>query len=183
MRQDRGMAEAHWALARIDLLRGNHVKGWSRSRWGFEAGTRDWAPPPLPEYAGRADPRSTVVVWADCGLTDQLMFAQLLPRLAARVRRVVVQAEPGLVPLLGRSFPDIVTMAPVAPLALRRQVPEATDQLPFADLARILSPLIEGLNGGRRLPAARSAEAARAAPALPPGGRRTAGRALLARAG
>ncbi len=145
IRADPGLAEAQWALARLQLLLGDFLKGWRGYRWGYEAGARRWRAPPLPEYAGRADPGCTVVVWADGPVSDQIMFARLLPRLTVRVKRVVALVDPELVPFFSRAFPNVIAMAPLEPLELRRLVPEATDQLAMSDLARILVPDIGSL--------------------------------------
>ena len=49
----------------------------------------------------------TVLVWGEQGIGDEIMLAGLLPHLAARAGRLVVEIEHRLLPLFARSFPDI----------------------------------------------------------------------------
>jgi hypothetical protein len=46
-----------------------------------------------------------VLVYAEQGLGDELMFANCLPDLIAAARRVVIECDPRLAPLFARSFP------------------------------------------------------------------------------
>jgi hypothetical protein len=69
----------------------------------------------LPEWDGEAADLKTVLVTAEQGVGDQIMFASLIPELAAKLARaggkVVLEAEPRLVPLFARSFPVVSVAA------------------------------------------------------------------------
>src|SRR5581483_5882112 len=65
----------------------------------------------LPAWSGASLRCKTLLVTAEQGGGDQIMFASLLPGLAARAAaeggRVLMDCEPRLQPLFARSFPDI----------------------------------------------------------------------------
>ena len=65
----------------------------------------------LPLWNGNRAEGLKLLVTAEQGIGDQLMFASLIPELAAILARngcrVVLEAEPRLVPLFARSFPGV----------------------------------------------------------------------------
>ena len=65
----------------------------------------------LVPWTGGALKRTRLLVRAEQGVGDQILFASLIPDLANRAKAeggsVVLECEPRLVPLLARSFPDI----------------------------------------------------------------------------
>lgn len=64
----------------------------------------------LPEWRGESLKRMRLLVRAEQGVGDQLMFMSLMPDLIARAQidkgSVILECEPRLVPLAERSFPD-----------------------------------------------------------------------------
>lgn len=91
----------------LNLLRlGDFKCGWENYelRWfvkDYAAGQRKY---PLPHWNG-GPVDGPLLVSAEQGLGDQVLFASMLPDLAARVREVTVEVDPRLVSLLARSFP------------------------------------------------------------------------------
>lgn len=63
-----------------------------------------------------------LLVEAEQGIGEQVLFAALMPAVAARVRGIVLECHPRLVPIFGRSFPDVA----VRPFALRGEGPPPT---------------------------------------------------------
>jgi hypothetical protein len=66
------------------------------------------SPSTLPEWDGTARPDKTLLVIRRIRhIGDQLRLARLIPLAARRVRRCIVLAEPRLVPLYQRSYPEV----------------------------------------------------------------------------
>ncbi len=60
---------------------------------------------PLPEWRGQALQNKKILVYAEQGLGDQIMFASCLPDLLNQAGACVVECAPQLVPVFRRSFP------------------------------------------------------------------------------
>jgi len=60
----------------------------------------------LPEWDGEDLSGRTVLVYAEQGLGDEIMFASCLPDLLMTAKHVVMECEPKLVDLMRTSFPD-----------------------------------------------------------------------------
>ncbi|HEX2759027.1 MAG TPA: tetratricopeptide repeat protein [Rhizomicrobium sp.] len=71
----------------------------------------------LAAWTGGSLKKTRLLIRAEQGVGDQILFASLIPDLAARAKAeggsVVLECEPRLVPLFARSFPD-VTVKPSA---------------------------------------------------------------------
>lgn len=96
-------ADAHWNLADVHLLLGDFARGWSEFEWRWklarnDRAQRDFAPPlwlgdtPL---QGR-----TILLHAELGLGDTLLFCRYAADVAALGGRVVLEVQPPLVRLL-----------------------------------------------------------------------------------
>jgi tetratricopeptide repeat protein len=70
------------------------------------------------------------------GLGEQILYASMLPDLATRASRIVVEVEPRLVDLFTRSFPGLSVRANAA----RSDSGEPDPHVPMARLARHLRP-------------------------------------------
>ena len=120
IKADPKAAQARLNRAVLHLLNGDLKDGW-----------RDYAaridvPGKVPvmsseqrlaPWTGENLKKKRLLVRAEQGVGDQILFASLIPELAARAAAdggsVVLECEPRLVPLFARSFPD-VTMRPAA---------------------------------------------------------------------
>jgi tetratricopeptide (TPR) repeat protein len=104
-------AEPHNAQARLNrailfLLCGELRKGWRDYEYRLKiTGRTITADHGLREWDGKSRPGKTVLVTAEQGIGDQIMFACLIPELAASPGKVILETEPRLVPLFARSFP------------------------------------------------------------------------------
>ena len=100
--------EYQWHRAGVRLALGDFECGWedyearkARSGW--------WRTPlPFPEWDGNALPSGALLIYAEQGLGDEIMFASCLPDVLRAVRTCVVECDPRLVDLYRRSFPDAV---------------------------------------------------------------------------
>jgi tetratricopeptide (TPR) repeat protein len=62
-------------------------------------------PAPFPAWDGSDLSERTVLVCAEQGMGDEVMYASCIPALVERSRRCIVQCDPRLAPLFRRSFP------------------------------------------------------------------------------
>jgi Flp pilus assembly protein TadD len=60
---------------------------------------------PLPEWQGQSLLNRKLLVYAEQGLGDQIMFASCLPDLLAQAETCVIECAPQLMPVFRRSFP------------------------------------------------------------------------------
>ena len=128
-------------LAMLLLLRGALGRGFREYRWRLRAGLPWLVPRPFPgpRWDGVLLDGTGLLVWGEQGVGEEVMFASLLPRLAARAGRVVVECDPRLVPLFRRSFPYLESVArttPPDPVALD---PGLGHQVAMGDLAAALA--------------------------------------------
>lgn len=101
-------ADAEYGLAQIALREERFAAGWSGYERRFEthppqAMPRRFAIPRLTaQDLGRA---KRVALWSEQGIGDQILFSTLLPELERRGIRAVVEVDPRLETLYGRSLP------------------------------------------------------------------------------
>jgi Flp pilus assembly protein TadD len=60
---------------------------------------------PFPEWQGQPLPDKRLLVYAEQGLGDQIMFASCVPDVLTRAQSCMIECAPQLVPLFSRSFP------------------------------------------------------------------------------
>ena len=98
--------EAHWNKALQLLLFGEFEEGWPLFEWRWK--TKQHIETELttskPQWSGEANKR--VFLWAEQGIGDEIMYASLIPELAASSSKLIVQCDERLIPLFKRSFID-----------------------------------------------------------------------------
>jgi len=99
--------QARLNRAIVHLLQGNLCQGWR----DYEARLKLKGKVPVPDHGlkrwdGAFRNNLILLVTAEQGIGDQIMFASLIPELG-RQARVILECEPRLVPLFQRSFPDV----------------------------------------------------------------------------
>ena len=131
-------AQAHWNKALALLAQGQLAQGWALYPWRWQV--PEFTTQPLrsskPLWAGQ--PARSVLLWAEQGVGEELMFASCLADARQRCQRLIVQVDARLVPLFTRSF--AAELAQFVPK--QAQVPEeAYDfQLPLGGLCQFLRP-------------------------------------------
>jgi Tfp pilus assembly protein PilF len=99
-------AEAHALYAQLLLRQGHYADGWREYEYRLRCRDAHYAEnPQLPRWNGTADSSRTLMIYAEQGLGDQIMFASCLPDVLTRVSRCEVECDPRLVKLFARSFP------------------------------------------------------------------------------
>lgn len=98
--------------ASINLLKENFAVGWADYAYRNLQSTRHLRMLPFPLWEGQPLDGKTIVIAAEQGLGDQVMFASCLPDvLALRPKRLIVEAIDRVAPTLARSFPQCEVIA------------------------------------------------------------------------
>ena len=102
-----GDAAIDWHLAMVYLSEGDFARGWPL----YEArpsrtDPRKRRPYDLPEWQGESVAEGALLVAAEQGLGDEIMFASCFPDVIERAPRCVIECDPRLTRLFERSFPD-----------------------------------------------------------------------------
>jgi tetratricopeptide (TPR) repeat protein len=99
--------QSRFSRATINLLAENFGQGWDDYAFRNLEGTRHLRMMPFPQWDGGSLEGKTILVAAEQGLGDQIMFASCLPDLAAKgPQRVIVEVVDRVAPTLARSFPQ-----------------------------------------------------------------------------
>ena len=100
---------AHWNRGWILLSRGNLDEGWREYEWGLKTRERRITQCyPHPYWRGEVLRGKTILVYAEQGVGDEVLFASCLPDLLRSRARCILQCDPRLVSLFQRSFPQLV---------------------------------------------------------------------------
>ena len=106
---DPNFAEAHLQRGFSLLKQGNFAAGWDEYAWRTRIPEVDhWQEYAYPHWQGEALEGKRLLVQAEQGLGDQIMFASCLPDLLPRARHTVLECDPRLARLFARSFPPAV---------------------------------------------------------------------------
>ncbi|MBB15175.1 hypothetical protein CMK22_07875 [Candidatus Poribacteria bacterium] len=102
-------AEPHNNLGQTLLLTGNLHQGWKEYEWRWEC--KDFSseiryfPQVLWEGSDLKD--KSILVWAEQGVGDQIMFASMLHDLSHMEANIITDCDIRLIPLFKRAFPKI----------------------------------------------------------------------------
>lgn len=108
---DPDRASARVSVGLLDLLEGNFAAGWAayEARWqGMPPDEQPYRMLDVPVWKGTPLHDQTILVRAEQGVGDEIMFASCLPEMMKRAKKVVVECDRRLVPLLARSFPEAI---------------------------------------------------------------------------
>lgn len=100
-------AMAGWNRAMGLLAAGDFDAGWRAYATRFDAGVAVREVCPLPKWDGQSLTGRRLLVIAEQGVGDEIMFAALLPRLAGMAGHIIFVCEARLQPLFARSFTGI----------------------------------------------------------------------------
>ncbi|MGE3536952.1 MAG: tetratricopeptide repeat protein [Candidatus Tectimicrobiota bacterium] len=148
LRLDPDDVEAQWNRALLWLAQGRLAEGWRAYEWRWRGlhSARHW---PMPRWDGSPLQGQTILVWAEQGLGDEILFASCLPDLLEQAGHCVLECDPRLAPLFTRSFPGATVQGSprqASPDWLA-QVPPADVQLPSGSLPGYLRPGLQAFPG------------------------------------
>jgi tetratricopeptide (TPR) repeat protein len=108
-------AAYRWHRGVVRLALGDFVRGWEDYEARKVRGTRYWRRdlPPLPEWDGSSAATTGVLIYAEQGVGDEIMFASCIPDVLATSRKCVIECDIRLASLFRRSFPKAVIHATV----------------------------------------------------------------------
>lgn len=104
-------AKAHWNLAAYYLEQQDLTKGWQEYEWGLKpGGVRSQAQSlTVPVWNGEPIQGKDILVYAEQGVGDEVLFSTCIPDLVARSPKgLFLECDPRLQPLFARSFPTVV---------------------------------------------------------------------------
>ncbi|MGE3536951.1 MAG: tetratricopeptide repeat protein [Candidatus Tectimicrobiota bacterium] len=134
---------AQWNRALLWLAQGNLQQGWPAYEWRWQGlqPLRTW---PVPRWDGTPLGQRTLLVWAEQGLGDEILFASCFPSLLAQGGHCVLECEPRLAPLFARSFPSATVVGSRRDACHWLQgVPAPDVQIPAGSLPGYLRPDLE----------------------------------------
>ena len=157
LRHNNDNAQARVNRAVLHLLRGNLKDGWRDYAARLKLpGKVPVADHKLQRWTGGSLKRERLLVTAEQGIGDQIMFAGMIPELATRAAReggsIILECEPRLVSLFARSFPTMTIRAwdsetrggvPFAHYGWLKSTGGATSFIEMGSLPRYLRPAID----------------------------------------
>jgi len=104
-----GCPGAHSNLAIALLSGGNFRSGWREYEWRWQA--YQWKPRPyrFPVWKGESLDTKTILVYAEQGIGDEIMFSSCYANLSSTANNVIVECDPRLEALFNRSFDRVIS--------------------------------------------------------------------------
>ena len=100
------LAEAHWNISLAQLKSGNFKDGWKNYEWRLLKKNARPSFLPQPRWDGSTLKGRTIIVTAEQGIGDEIIFASCLPDVINKADRCIVECDKRLVTLFTRSFPE-----------------------------------------------------------------------------
>lgn len=98
--------ELHWDYSLALLEMGRFSEGWKEYAWRLKNNTLITRDFPVEDWRGQPVNGKHILVTAEQGIGDEIMFASCIPDLIERADRVTIECEPRLAPIFQRSFPQ-----------------------------------------------------------------------------
>ncbi|MFP6721479.1 MAG: hypothetical protein VCF25_14605 [Candidatus Poribacteria bacterium] len=124
----------------LQLLQGDFENGWKQYqyRWKYEKFPSEYREFPQPSWYGSNLSGKTILVWAEQGIGDEIMFASMLNDLLQMNANIMVECEYRLVSLFQRSFPNIQFLSRENPPNSQLLNPNIHYQIPMGSLGQWL---------------------------------------------
>lgn len=112
IRLDPDYEESYFNLALYYLLSGRFHEGFSLYEHGIGGRSADLKRGKKrrvvqPRWNGESLAKKTILVTAEQGVGDEIMFSSLISELSRRAAKVFLESTPRLVPLMRRSYPEV----------------------------------------------------------------------------
>jgi tetratricopeptide (TPR) repeat protein len=141
LQRDPALAEAHWNISLTQLLAGNFEEGWKNYEWRLleKSARPSFFPQPL--WDGTSLNAKTLVVSAEQGVGDEIMFASCLPEVIAQAGLCIIECDKRLIPLFARSFPKAQMIERIdSHDAYPESLPKADFRIALGSLPKFLRP-------------------------------------------
>lgn len=128
------LAMPHKNLGLVQLLRGEYATAWKEYAHRLEA---DRIPPrmfPRPFWQGQDLGGKTLLVYAEQGVGDEILYANMMEDLLARGLKIVWECDERLISLFKRSYPAITFTSRTGPPAPETLSPDVVAQCPVGHL-------------------------------------------------
>jgi Tfp pilus assembly protein PilF len=137
-----GHANARWYLCQAELALGHWSQGWALFGARFTSGALQHRAMPFRPWDGRPAPADTLLILADEGLGDEILYGSCIDAAMAQVGHCIIECEPRLEKLFRRSFPaaSVVGTAQDSDLAWLNGLPTPNWQISSGDLPRLFRP-------------------------------------------
>lgn len=103
-------AEAHANMSHVLLSQGNFEEGWREYEWRLLKEESRASLFPQPVWDGSSLENKTLLIYAEQGVGDEIMFASCIPDLISLNGSLIVECDKRLVPLFVRAFPKCKIM-------------------------------------------------------------------------
>ncbi len=138
-----------WNQAFLFLRQGILDRGWEKHELRFEDG-HTLKRFPYPVWDGSSLEGKTILIYAEQGLGDEILFASCFPDMIARAEHCVIECEPRLAPLFVRSFPSATVVgSPRSEVSWLTQVPKIDVQIAAGSIPRFLRPTLDSFPTSR----------------------------------
>jgi len=129
----------------IRFLQGDFKTGWQQYQWRWQCDDfpSENRPFPQPYWKGTSLSGKTILVWAEQGIGDEIMFAGMLNDLQQSNTNIMVECEHRLIPLFQRSFPNIQFFGRTNSPDPQLLVPSIDYQISMGSLGQWLRPDVE----------------------------------------
>lgn len=139
---------AHHNLGLTLLKLGRFGEAWRGYEWRkrLETHAGAYLRFPYPEWQGESLAGKCILLYAEQGLGDEIMFSSGIPEICAQARHVVLECEPRLAALFRRSFPSVAVFgrSPTSSNAWTRSLdPQPEVQSAIGSLPRFLRRKLE----------------------------------------
>lgn len=141
--------EAQLNLALAWLTIGDFGRGWAGYDWRFRQTAKDnrviKRALPWPQWQGEELAGRSILIWAEQGIGDQLVFASLFGEVMRDARLCAIECAAKLAPLFARSFPAarVVALASPPHPDLDQQPQQFDYQVAAGSIARWRRPSLE----------------------------------------
>lgn len=98
--------EARWYRSHVWLALRNWEQGWNDYAYRFQSDATEYRAIPFAPWRGESLKGKTLLVFAEQGIGDEIMFASCLPDVLEQAGDCVIECTRRLLPLFKRSFPS-----------------------------------------------------------------------------
>jgi Flp pilus assembly protein TadD len=135
---------ARWNQAFLYLRQGDLARGWEAHELRKTKAGKVAVRFPFPEWDGSSLAGKTVLIYAEQGLGDELMFASCIPDLVAQAGHCIIECAPRLAPLFARSFPTATVIGGERmEIGWLLEMPAIDVQVAMGSMMRFVRPAID----------------------------------------